>query len=62
MLQRRGNEIIHELLLDEVISALDEVIHLSRDKLNDIILDQQTAITISNRNLIKEARTHKRGR
>ena len=56
-LQRHGNEIIHLLLLDEVIAALDEVIHLSGDKLNEIILDQQNAITISNRDMIEKART-----
>ena len=45
------------MLLEEVTTALDEVINLSRDKLSDIILGQQTAITLSNRNLIKKART-----
>ena len=59
-MQRQGNEIIHQLLLNEVIAALDEVIHLSGDKLNEIILDQQTAITESNRNMIKKARTKMR--
>ena len=46
--------------MNEVIAALDEVIHLSGDKLNEIILDQQTAITESNRNMIKKARTKMR--
>lgn len=43
-----------------MIAALEEVVTLSRDQLSDIILDQQRAITISNRNLIKKARTNRR--
>ena len=39
-LQRRGREIIHDILLNEVIAALDEIIQMSGDKLNDIILNQ----------------------
>ena len=51
-LRRKGEEIIHSVLLEEVISALDEVIYLSRDQLQSMILKQEQAIITNNRNLI----------
>lgn len=44
----------------EVFQALDEVIQLSRDQLNEIILGQQQVITVSNRSLVDKARTTQR--
>ena len=47
------------MLLDEVISALDEVIYLSRDQLQSLILKQEQAIINNNRDLIEKVRTPK---